>query len=205
MNFKSIARIIISMCVLLLNSCSNKSESPGLCSLNCDNAIIAPIEGRLIPLVSSYNYSCGAGQGGQPVSDPVLIKYLAVYQEASGQGQEAAATTNDLISASRMPLASLSFEPVIFGQRSSAPEHNPNVEINGDIITPAKYKGVLTPRDNWCTDTCGVASVEVVPLCPPAGESSELSDSIQSGALAPGIFDEGENSVVVTISTPDSQ
>jgi hypothetical protein len=43
---------------------------------------------------------------------------------------------------------------------------------------------IITPESEWCSDSCGVASVEVEDACPPAGSLTyEYSALILSGAI----------------------
>lgn len=192
-------RLMLLNWVFHLAACSNNPENPGLCALNCDNAMIGPFQGSLSAVTKNVAYTCSLSRAGQAVGDPLMLKYLALSSEQASVDDttdEAAAgeVAGELQDDITVPIPSISFEPIVNGALSSEPEHNPNVEINGDVLTPAKYKGILTGKDEWCTDTCGVASLEVVPLCPPAGESSELKINLMSGALA-------SEEITVTITT----
>ena len=42
--------------------------------------------------------------------------------------------------------------------------------------------GILTSKDEWCTDACGVASIDVVPLC--MEDDNEVSILMQSGLVS---------------------
>ncbi len=183
--------------IFQLAACSNNPENPGLCALNCDSAMIGPSDGRFMAVGAGISYVCPLGQGGQPVTDPIMLKFRAV--SGAEQVEEAAEKTvsGELADNITTPLSSISFEPIVNGSLSAQPEHNPNVEINGDVLTPAKYKGILTESNEFCTDTCGVASLEIVPLCPPAGQSSEVKVYAMSGALS-------SDEITVTVSTPES-
>lgn len=153
-------------------ACSQEPTNAGLCALSCDGAIIGPVEAQIETVFSPGAVTCSADLAGQPVPEPVLAQFSfleTVNDDGAGKSNV-------------IPLPSVSFEPVISGPRSPLEEHNPNVEINNGVFTPVRYKGIVTPSSNWCTDSCGVAAVEVVPLCPPAGGESTISISIHSGA-----------------------
>ncbi|HYX39024.1 MAG TPA: hypothetical protein VE954_38460 [Oligoflexus sp.] len=155
-------------------NCSYKPEDPGLCKLNCSGAIIGSND---VPLSMSLKsattqVTCDAGAAGQVINDPFFAQFL--ISEAFEAGTAAPG---------QRPVPFISIEPIVNGLRSDLPEHNPNVEINGDIFTPARYKGIITPKDNWCSDTCGVVTIEVAAVCPPAGSSSDISIQMHSGAL----------------------
>jgi hypothetical protein len=158
----------------LASACSVEPEDPGLCKLNCTNAIIGSND---VPLsmtlqTSTSTVTCAAGAAGQVINDPFFAQFLVA---------EAFDTGGD--TPGQRPVPFISVEPIVNGLRSDLPEHNPNVEINGNVFTPARYKGIITPKDNWCSDTCGVVTVEVAAVCPPAGSSSEVTIQMHSGAL----------------------
>lgn len=155
-------------------SCSYKPEDPGLCKLNCTDAIIGSNDVPLsMSLKSNTNaITCSAAAAGQVINDPFFAQFLIAESFDSGAeipGQR--------------PVPFISVEPIVNGLRSDLPEHNPNVEINGNIFTPARYKGIITPKDNWCSDSCGVVTLEVAAVCPPAGSSSDVSIQMHTGAL----------------------
>jgi hypothetical protein len=154
--------------------CSYKPEDPGLCKLNCSSAIIGsndvPLSMKLQSATNSV--TCSAAAAGQVINDPFFAQFLVA--EAFDAGGD---------TPGQRPVPFISIEPIVNGLRSDLPEHNPNVEINGNIFTPARYKGIITPKDNWCSDTCGVVTVEVAAVCPPPGSSSEISIQMHSGAL----------------------
>jgi len=177
---------LIGVLITLLTACSEEPEDPGLCSLNCNKAIIGPIEAQILAVQATQNIVCPASLALGPVPDPLLFQFVI-------------SSTYDTIidpTSKQMPLPSVSIEPIALGLRSSLPEHNPNVSINGNIFTPARYKGIVTPASNWCSDSCGVVAVELVALCPPPGESSDITVQIRTGSL----FSEPYN---VTVSTVD--
>lgn len=193
---KLILGIMSFIGIIQLAACSNNPENPGLCALNCDSALIGPSDAKFSVAGTGVSYVCSQGQGGQPVADPIMLKFLASSGEKQAEGEATNNVSGELADNVPSPLPAISFEPIVNGSLSALPEHNPNVEINGDVLTPAKYKGILTEKNEWCTDTCGVASLEIVPLCPPAGESSEVTVYTMSGALT-------SDEITVTISTPD--
>jgi hypothetical protein len=163
--------------VTLINlgaGCAYKPEDPGLCKLNCSSAVIGSND---LPLSMSLqsatnNVTCSAASAGQVISDPFFAQFLVSEAFDAGVDQPG-----------KRPVPFISVEPIVNGLRSDLPEHNPNVEINGNIFTPARYKGIITPKDNWCSDTCGVVTIEVAAVCPPPGSTSEISIQMHTGAL----------------------
>ena len=153
---KRILLLVISIC---LSTCSTKPSDPGLCPLSCGSAAIGPIEANMELMAQSSGVTCDASQAGQPLSNPLTF-YFRVAETIESNGVE-----------SILPKPSVSIEPIVNGAMSGATADNPNVTIENGVYTPARYKGILTPKDNWCSDSCGVVTMEVVPICPPAGES----------------------------------
>lgn len=160
--------------ITVLASCSYKPEDPGLCKLNCTNAIITGNDTPMTFTLKSQvnNITCASGAAGNALSDPFVVQFLVAetFDDGTPTG-------------GRRPVPNISVEPIVNGLRSDLPEHNPNVEINGTVFTPARYKGIITPKDNWCTDTCGVVTMEVVAKCPPASTTSDVGIQMHSGAL----------------------
>ena len=80
-----------------------------------------------------------------------------------------------------VPKAGIGFEPFVYGQvavEKSVQGYNPTDKS----VTPFKYAGVVTPSNEWCTDTCGVATVEVWPLC-----VRGASNSVKAGIFMEGV------------------
>jgi hypothetical protein len=80
-----------------------------------------------------------------------------------------------------VPKAGIGFEPFVYGQvavEKSVQGYNPTDKS----VTPFKYAGVVTPPTEWCTDTCGVATVEVWPLC-----IRGSSNSVKAGIFMEGV------------------
>lgn len=177
---------LMGILVVLLGSCSEEPEDSGLCRLNCNKAIIGPIEAEIRVVQVNQNIVCPTALALGPVLEPLLFQFVI-------------SSTYDTIvdpNPKQIPLPSVSIEPIALGSRSGLPEHNPNVLIEGNVFTPARYKGIVTPASNWCSDSCGVVAVELVALCPPPGETSDISVQIRTGSL----FSEPYN---VSVSTAE--
>ena len=170
---------------VLIAACSEKPEDPGLCKLNCGSAIIGPIESQIELMAQSAGVTCAAGAAGQSLTDPFTF-YYRVTETFDNDGTEKI-----------LPKPSVSVEPIVNGLMSELAIHNPNVTIDGNVFTPARYKGIITPSSNWCSDACGVVTMEVFAVCPPAGETSNVNMQIHSGALF-------SDSASVTVQTQDA-
>lgn len=182
--------LFILMLSLLLAHCAYKPEDAGLCKLNCSDAIIGGADPNMvIELKSKVSaITCSVASQGQPLADPLLVQFVAAERYDVGQASEG-----------KRPVPNLSFEPIVNGLRSELEVHNPNVTIENGVFTPARYKGIVTPKSNWCTDSCGVATLEVFAVCPPPGQSGEVGIQIHTGALY------SEEIANFTISTEDDE
>lgn len=158
------------LAALLQGACSYKPEDPGQCKLVCSGAVIAGNDeagdGLQVMKILSKGVTpaveCPTAMASMPVG---TYRSIWVVGEAllNQEGKEVGFR----------PTPSISVEPLIVGARA--------VVENGEK-DPA-YQGVVTPRSNWCSDACGVVSLDTVPLCPGAGSSTEYSVQIHSGAL----------------------
>ncbi len=160
--------------LLALTSCSYQPEDAGLCKLNCSKAIIGSNDpGMSIKLQSSTsNIICSAANANKD-SVPIVAQFLVSEKVAtnSGDGQR--------------PVPNLSFDPIVNGARSTSERNVINAgKIEGtDVYENIRYIGIPTPSSNWCSDSCGVATIEVTPLCPPSGKDSEVSIQLHTGPL----------------------
>lgn len=161
----------------VLNACEATSTIPadaGLCSLNCSEAIIGPVEGVILAQNEGASITCSAPAANEPLSDPFTYYWVLSDQVPDPANPEVTRTA---------PIPTVSIEPVISGSMSELEQHNPNVVIDGTTFTPARYKGIITPKTNWCSDACGVITIEVFPVCPPQGQATEVVAQVHSGAL----------------------
>ena len=205
--------------LILLWGCSAQTESPGAgsCSLKCESpkAGAANFGIKLLTDVATISSQCifsDAQRPTEPLNGPVQLRYL-IYEKigafnqlpeptgggaagpGTGTGTAGGATTTAASGVSSnidiVPRGGIGFEPFVLGQAAvekSAQGYN----AADKSVTPFKYQGVVTPSAEWCTDTCGVATVEVWPLCI-RGRTNDIKA---------GIFAEGMSGIPsVTIST----
>lgn len=98
-----------------------------------------------------------------------------VYEDTSSakKSEETAeskeSTDNFSAVPSRIPKAGISFTPVVSGGLT-----------------------LVTPQEEWCTDSCGIATVEFTPIC---GEQES-----SAGILVPGMLFEGEEDIIPSTS-----
>jgi hypothetical protein len=160
---------MVRILVLALSSwtfaaCSYSPADPGQCKLQCNNSIIMgndPVFSvRLKSAIPSF--SCGATKAGSPIPG-IRADFLTGEAILDQGGMEVAIR----------PVPNISVEPLVIGAVAT---------VEGAEADSA-YRGIATPRENWCSDACGVTSIQVVGLCPDAGTTSDLTIQLHSGAV----------------------
>lgn len=179
---------------------------PGSCQLSCSQPRVAAGEFEIVPLVpegeEAISVVCEApfvtnNAAILPVEGPVQVKYQ-VYELLPSFGKRPIDPREDPVESGggaggaegeaappqalmeRVPRSGISFEPMTWGGLAvdkTNPEHQ-----NGDgTVSSYKYRGVVTPRSEWCSDSCGVMTYEFWPVCV-AGKENAISASISAGA-----------------------
>jgi len=156
-NRRHLFTVILFGVFVFLSRCSASSDGPGSCTLSCGGAQIAPAEAR-IRLLAQPAVACDGAANGTDYPQSVPVPFVI---EKTVPSYTDATDTNTIVST--IPLAGVSFEPLIVGGLMAA---NPN-----DPSQPSKYKGIFTDQSEWCTDSCGNGLIELVPLCFTNGQS----------------------------------
>lgn len=159
MTMKLIA--MLPLAALLLIGCGQKPAVPGVCRLDCANAVVASndLVFSLRATTTNISLSCNA-----PGNFPRAIE--AKFQIVQNTG------TPDAPRPTPVPAASIA--PIVYGDLAPVPDPNPE-----DV-----YQGILTPKANWCTDTCGIVTLELLPLCPATGRTTTTTIAMTSGPLS---------------------
>ena len=159
--------------MILVGSCSVKPDDPGLCKLNCSEAIIGGSDTNVYEIKrmnSPPAISCTANAAEVPLSFPVLAHFVITEKFTQG-GQEVT-----------KPVPNISFEPLITGYFARVfNDENVGEDEDGNL-TPARYLGITTPKSNWCSDACGVMAIEFVPSCLPSGQTNNINVQLHSGS-----------------------
>lgn len=178
-------RKILFLCVsgLLLGVCSAYPDPsiPGTCSLSCGNPKIAAGNANIRFLgTNAIKLACHGVTPGDPYPSTVPIHFV-IEQPSSGPGLPtvdigggASTDTSTSTSSGAVPVPGVSFEPTIIAGLTG-PDNNPD-------DSAAKYKGIVTSQSEWCTDSCGVGYIEVIPLC--FSDDNEVRVQIHSGSAA---------------------
>lgn len=206
---KIIANRILAFGVTALNlfacSAGDDAASPGLCELRCSGAKIAGNDARFRYMGGLIDPEQGiatkldcsgvllpSGKNGVEYLGPVTLQFMAEsirglrYKNPFDTPSDVDARDSADDSEGKLwsPLAGIAFEPIMLrglmaGDRTST--ENATVDANGQV-SPYKYAGIVTPKSEWCTDTCGVATIEVWPICI-ADSSNSIQMVIHSGGL----------------------
>ena len=144
-----------------LSTCAGQVDGPADCPIDCSNAINATVDTFIEPLTGgSVTINCH----GSVV--PKVVELLFIVKGKGGGGQEGHGGGEAL-------RQSISYRPVFNG--SYDPSRNDHEE--------AEYKGIATPKDKWCSSTCGVAKVNLWPQCE-EGTSRTHTLHVISGPIA---------------------
>jgi len=165
---------------LLVSVCAATPDpnSPGNCTLSCGGAKIAGNNAR-IRFLGGTSWTGGCigdfGQALQPIPIQFVIEQPAIpplpaSDIPAGTGNEPKPTpfSSDV----GTPISGIAFESFFVG--GARADVNP-----GD--TAEKYKGISTHQDEWCTDSCGIGTIEVVPTCIPT-KTNIINLQIHSGS-----------------------
>ena len=182
----------------IMSSCSadQDANSPGLCALKCSGAKIAGNDARFRVVSGTGSIECTgvqipSGKVAVEALGPITVQFIAESVRkltySNPLDREAAnrqSTVDDSAGKLWTPLAGIAFEPIIFaGLMAGEKTATENATVGADgTVSPFKYAGIVTPSTEWCTDSCGVASVEIWPLCV-QDIDNEISVGIHSGAL----------------------
>lgn len=178
---------------LVLSACGASSqEDSGLCKLSCGKAKIGDSIGMKVnPLFNaSTAYSCSTAAASTPFPRPLVLRFSVTNAVDGALYGKPAGSTVDV------PAQGLAFNIITSGSVFyAAGSSKANGELSTNGFEPPEYTGVATPMDEWCTDSCGVLTVQVWPQCPGVGETVEGSVVVSSGSLS--------GTVPVSVNTQD--
>lgn len=200
--------LVFSFLVSTLYFCSAEPEAdrPGSCKLDCGSAKIAGSEFKITPLTQVGDVECGIVADGaySEVSKPVLTKFLVTAPRIKAVPKPIASsddTGDDNVlptdfEDTEAPVGGVSFQPIVYGALSPGKTNAENADVSagsGDVdpllnfvVTPAQFSGIVTPKSEWCSDTCGVMSLEIWPLCIGGDSSNNVRVFLMSGGASSG-------------------
>lgn len=141
-------------------SCAKKPDDPGQCKLSCDQAIIASNDVAFAIRATATNLTLQCTTPGN-FNRPIDATFLVSQDTGTPEAPR------------RTPVPFASVNPIVYGDL--APVGDPNPEAN--------YQGILTPKSDWCSDSCGVVTMQLLPVCPPTGVSAQVVVALGSGPL----------------------
>lgn len=183
--------LALNLGILTLAACSVKPDEPGLCALKCGGAIIGPADPgvKIIKKTKDPQITCDKGLAAPQDFRPIQVQFQVVEEVdgATGTGGGDQPSSNKPVRG----IPFISIEPVVTGavSQTTFPEGGEN---------DSRYAGLRTARSNWCSDSCGLVSVELVPTCLTAGSVSTVNVQVHSGALY-------SEPIEITVTTPDDE
>lgn len=191
-----IKHVAFPILIFCLSSCSAEPDGGvgGACSIECSSAKLGSSDFAITQLSPDINIACGGTvTGTRSLSGPLVAQFKITKTVNQSVGGEE--------SSREVPVSNISIEPQVLGIMDDAAT-TAEFKASDGSITPYKYAGIATPSAEWCSDSCGVVTLEIQPLCVQDAQN-EVSVSIQSGALHPS----GDNNVLITVSheTPSAR
>lgn len=150
----------------------------GRCSLSCGNAKILPpgeftVENHHKDEVGAI--TCAPGGGNLVIPDPYVFDFRVTQKSTLPGGKEEDDGGEGSSSSTVVGITGAKFNIMAQGQLF-AKEKDQN---KFPITSPST--GILTPSNQWCTDSCGILSVAVYLKCPPEGASATGRLQLSSG------------------------
>jgi len=150
---------------LVLVECSTKPATEGQCSLDCSQAIIGSTEFKIKSTGMTPSFKCAApGDFGTPVT----LQFRVIREIKLSESKTAERT-----------VPYISVAPNVIGVMTNAGVPAENLEADS---SGRAYNGIITPRSQWCSDSCGVITIAVKPVCL-AKVDNPVSVQVQSGGL----------------------
>ncbi len=174
--------------LIFIGGCASQASDeaqPGSCRLECSDRKVPAASFKIEPLDPS-DITIGCYEGSE-FGSPITVRYQ-IYEVLSGNpGTPARAVeAENCIDRADKPgpygpckrmVGGVGFEPWVLGAVSSGNTNTEHLDANNSP-SPAKFAGIVTPRSEWCSDTCGIMTYEVWPSC--------VSGDLSAGVLAGG-------------------
>lgn len=159
-------KIILLGFIFSALACSNKAkDGPGQCEIKCSNAVIADATSfQIAPITPEYDVTCAATEGGYNSETPVFVKFLVTKPNRLNPGDS-----------SRVSAPHVSIQPVVAGAGHTG-------------LGEPGTKGLNTSEDEFCSDSCGVVSLEFYYFCPAEERENPITIQLLSGGLASETF-----------------
>jgi hypothetical protein len=181
--------------VIAASGCGvSPSGDPGQCALKCSKAKIGDSLNMMVtPINIPEKFTCIDGPG--LFERPVVLSFRVTNKVPGAAYGKKDGETVDVAVGGLSFLAETSGG--VFAVSKSSTENGTFDSDAKTVFTPSQYAGIATPKSEWCTDECGVLTIQVWPQCPPPGYDLNGTLSVRSGGLAP------ESPVNITVSTAE--
>ena len=136
---------VLGLC-FLIGDCSADTDDRNFCSLSCGGAVVGSSNFKIDPSVAEWNIACQRDVVGIQEITPFTVQFK-VYKEVT-QGNETR----------KIPVPNVAITPLVNGVLGTTQTH---ADLQGDT----RFTGIKTSPEEWCTDSCGVFTMEVVPAC----------------------------------------
>jgi hypothetical protein len=163
----------------------NADPDSNSCKLSCSNARPADI-GFSVQLMSlNEEWTCKLKEGTAiNMPKPVRARYRIVDKRVPNVGSD-----DESPGTIGQPRSGIIFQPLVSGIVNDAKSNPENVTLTTDAdgittVDRAEWGGVATPKSEWCTDSCGVATIDVWPVCI-GGITNTVTVDIAAGAIIP--------------------
>lgn len=174
--------ILLAFVLSELSGCSANAPKDSTCERKCGSRPISGGKLRAIPLTNPVAIECSLRLDGSGNIIPTTVgtfEYsFLLFNDYSTTGAATPSTAPSVGAPTpeRVPIGGVAFTPSIIGLTSAG----------------AETKGSDTPTDQWCTDSCGIATLTVTPIC--------AKQDMSVGIIVPGIT--GEPGAVLTNPNP---
>ncbi len=202
---KFITGCMSSLAFCILASCAVETDDRGECPLNCSKAVPISrafdstgsnqiVTAELVTAASDQTVIWCTQSGQAPDTEAatqptrVQFRFSQVVNsypfkgKANEETKKLRLTAEPAMINTTVPLAGAAFSPVVSGTVSPA-HTDPSVATYDETTKttePAQLAGIVTPRDEWCTDACGIATIEVWLKC---GIKGGVAIYLNSGAI----------------------
>lgn len=175
--------------LLFKGSCAVEPEAGNVCKLQCDTGVKIPSNDMRIRFLSgeggALSLSCFENaEVDYPLRVPLKFvvekpRFTLPAENTTGaDGTVGGAVPGAEEAAQWVPVSNIGFEPILEAGHAAA--------RGEDNIDEDRYKGILTSETLWCTDSCGIGSIEVKPTCKTGGTNSVVY-RVTAGGLSQSI------------------
>lgn len=197
----SIWKFYLILLALSFSACAVQPDagSEGKCNLDCSSTAIGSAAGIGIKTITNdYTLNCGVVTTPFSLGRPITVKFK-IFNEQGGDVFDPGTTDGEFNN--EIPITNISFSPEILGARDACATSTDVATVSGSAgnctVDPFEYHGIVTPRAEWCSDSCGVASVEYVPVC--LTQSHEIATTLISGSA---VGDDAIQTVTMDATAP---